>query len=61
MRFRKAIAESRAGLLMQILRKLRGAPRSNPAQQRHVEGETVSHAGFIALLRAKAPKLNGLA
>jgi hypothetical protein len=67
MRFRKAIAKSRAGLLMQILAyadfcaQLRGAPRSNPAQQRHVKGETVSHAGFIALLRAKAPKLNGVA
>jgi hypothetical protein len=37
---------------------MRGAPRSNPAQQRHAKGETVSHAEFIALLRAKAPKLN---
>jgi hypothetical protein len=41
--------------------QLRGAPRSNPAQQRHAKGETVSRAGFIALLCAKAPKLNGLA
>jgi hypothetical protein len=36
--------------------QLRGAPRSNPAQQRHAKGETVSHAEFIALLRVKAPK-----
>jgi hypothetical protein len=38
--------------------QLRGAPRSNPAQRRHAKDETVSHAEFIALLRAKAPKLN---
>jgi hypothetical protein len=38
--------------------QLRGAPRSNPAQHRHAKGETVSHPEFIALLHAKAPKLN---
>ena len=27
--------------------EVRGAPRSNPAQQRHAKGETVSHAEFI--------------
>jgi hypothetical protein len=51
-------ADSEPASFCSFCAQLRCAPRSNPEQQRHAKGETVSHAEFIALLRAKAPKLN---
>jgi hypothetical protein len=46
------------GFLMQIFAHSSAVRRDRIPQQRHAKGKTVSHAEFIALRRAKAPKLN---
>jgi hypothetical protein len=56
-------ADSEPASFCSFCAQLRCAPRSNPEQQRQAKGETVSHAEFIALLRAKPAignSLNGL-